>query len=104
MCHLNSLRIFIFTQQRVECYQYLDTIGVGIANHFRQILQTVSRRLTCAKSRSTYIDGIGACLNGRLCYLLVACRREEAKRYSTMPAVTETFIECFVPYWGISMH
>jgi len=77
---------------------------VRTAHHFRQVLQAVARRLTCAVSRCTDIDGIGAGLDSRERYFFVASRREEAKRYMTMPAVTLTFIECLVPYWGISMH
>jgi len=104
MRHLHGLRIFLLMKQGVERDQHLHTIGVGILHHFRQILQTVSCCLTSAESGSSDIDRVSACLNSCLRYLLVTSRSEEAKRYITMPAVTDTFIECFVPYCGISMH
>ena len=104
MRHLHSLRIFLLMKQGVERDQHLHTIGVGILHHFRQILHTVSCCLTCSESRCTDIDRVSTGLNSRLGYLLVTSRSEEAKRYITMPAVTDTFIECFVPYCGISMH
>ena len=75
-----------------------------ITNDFLQVLQTISCRLPRTISRSTDIDSISPRLNSRDGYFFVASRSEEAKRYITMPAVTDTFIECFVPYWGISMH
>ena len=69
-----------------------------ITNDLFEVLQTVTGCLSCTESRSADIDGIRSCLDSSLGYALVACRREEAKRYITMPAVTDTFIECFVPY------
>ena len=77
---------------------------MSIANHFRQVLQRVAGRLSRTVSRCTDIDGVRTGLYRRNGYFFVASRSEEAKRYITMPAVTDTFIECFVPYWGISMH
>ena len=82
----------------------MHTKDVRIVHHLRQILETVTGSLACSESRCTDINSICTGLNSRNGYLLVARRSEEAKRYITMPAVTLTFIECFVPYWGISMH
>ena len=100
----DRVRIFILLQQRIERYENLYTVRMGILNHLRQILQTVTRGLSGTVSRCTDINRICTRLDCRERYLLVARRREEAKRYSTMPAVTDTFIECFVPYCGISIH
>ena len=75
-----------------------------IVHYLRQILQTVTGSLTRTESRRTNVHRVRTCLDSRLRYFFVASRREEAKRYITMPAVTLTFMECFVPYWGISMH
>ena len=104
MCERDRVRVLVVTEQRVERDEDLYTVGVGITDDLRQVLETIARRLPCPVRRRTDIDSIRSRLNSGKCYLLVASRSEEAKRYITMPAVTLTFIECFVPYWGISMH
>ena len=71
---------------------------MGIAHYLRQILQTIARSLSRSVSRCPDINRIRTSLYRSFRYFFVASRREEAKRYSTMPAVTLTFIECFVPY------
>ena len=96
--------VLLFMEQGIERDKHLYTIGVGIANNFRQVLQRVTGRLSRTVRGCTDIDGVRTRLYCRNSYFFVASRSEEAKRYSTMPAVTDTFIECFVPYWGISMH
>ena len=67
-------------------------------HHFRQILDAVACCLPRTESRRTDIDSVCTCLYRVFRYFFVARRSEEAKRYITMPAVTDTFIECFVPY------
>ena len=71
---------------------------MGVLDHFRQVLQRVACRLAGSVRRCTDINSIRTGLNSSFRYLFIARRREEAKRYITMPAVTLTFIECFVPY------
>ena len=100
----DGLGILVLTQQGVERDEHLNAVGVGIANHLRQIVQRVTGCLPCSEGRRSDIDGIGTGLDSRAGYLSVSGRSEEAKRYITMPAVTDTFIECLVPYCGISMH
>ena len=91
-------------QQGVECHEHLYAVRMGVVDYLGQILDTITGCLTRTEHRCTDIDSIGTCLDSRFRYFFVARRREEAKRYITMPAVTDTFIECFVPYWGISIH
>ena len=98
MYHLHRLRIFFLMEQGIDGHQHLHPVRVRVAHHFRQILNAVSCRLARTKSRRSDIDSVCPCLNSRLRYFLVSRRREEAKRYITMPAVTDTFIECLVPY------
>ena len=100
----NRLRILVVVKQRIERYENLYAVEMGVTNDFRQVLEAVSGCLACTKSRWTDVYRVCAGLDSSFRYFFVACRSEEAKRYITMPAVTETFIECFVPYWGISMH
>ena len=100
----DRLLVLIVTQQGVERYQHLYAVRMGIANHLLQVLERVTGRLPGSESRRTDIDGIGTGLDSCLSYFFVLCRSEQAKRYITMPAVTDTFIECLVPYCGISMH
>ena len=100
----DGLRVLVVVKQRIERYKHLYAVEMGILNDFRQVLEAVSCSLSRTKSRWTDIDSVCAGLDGSFRYFFVARRSEEAKRYITMPAVTETFIECFVPYWGISMH
>ena len=100
----DRLRVLVVMEQRVERHEHLYAVVMGILNDFRQVLEAVSCSLSRTKSRRTDIDSVRAGLDSGFRYFFVARRSEEAKRYITMPAVTETFIECFVPYWGISMH
>ena len=100
----DRLRVFIVAEQSIERHEHLYPVGMGITNHLLQILEAVACRLTRTESRRTYVYSIRTRLHCRPRYFFVASRSEEAKRYITMPAVTDTFIECFVPYWGISMH
>ena len=100
----DGLGVLFLMEQGVERDQHLYAVAVSIANHLRQVVQRVTGRLPGSEGRRTDIDGIGAGLDSRTGYLFVLCRSEEAKRYITMPAVTDTFIECLVPYCGISMH
>ena len=104
MYHRYRLRILIVMEQGVDCHQHLYPVGVGIAHDLRQIFDAVSGRLPRTESRRTDIDSVCSGLDSRFRYFDVFCRSEQAKRYITMPAVTDTFIECFVPYWGISIH
>lgn len=94
----DCVRVFVLVQKCVECYQNLHSVQMRITNHFLQVFKTVSRSLSCTIRRRTDIDGIRPCLNGCTGYSFVPCRREEAKRYMTIPAVTLTFMECLVPY------
>ena len=94
----DRIRVLVVMEQRVERDEHLHPVGVGITNNLSQVLETVTRRLTSPVCRRTDIDSVCTRLNSGLSYLLVASRSEEAKRYITMPAVTDTFIECFVPY------
>lgn len=91
-------------EQRIDRHEHLNTVPMGITNDLSQVLDAVSRCLSCAIRGGTDIDSVRAGLDSSFRYFFVASRREEAKRYITIPAVTETFIECFVPYWGISIH
>ena len=104
VCERDRLRILVVMKQRIQRNQHLYPVRMRITNDLFEVLQTVTGCLSCTESRSADIDSIRSCLDSSSGYALVACRREEAKRYITMPAVTDTFIECFVPYWGISMH
>ena len=94
----DRLRVLIVMEQRVERHEHLYAVEMGILNDFRQVLEVVSCSLSRTKSRRTDINSVRAGLDSSFRYFFVASRREEAKRYITMPAVTETFIECFVPY------
>lgn len=85
-------------QQSVQRHQHLYTIGMSIIHYLSQVLYAVSCRLARTIRRRTDIHSICTGLDSRFRYFFVASRREEAKRYITMPAVTDTFIECFVPY------
>ena len=85
-------------QQRVERHEHLHAVGMRVGHHLRQIFQGIARSLPCTESRRTDIDSVCSSLYRGFRYFFVARRSEEAKRYITMPAVTDTFIECFVPY------
>lgn len=98
MYHLHRLRVLFLMEQRINRNKHLHAVRVRIAHHFRQILNAVSCRLARTKSRRSDIDSVCPCLNSCVRYFLVSRRREEAKRYIAMPAVTDTFIECLVPY------
>ena len=104
MRHLHRLGILVFVQKRIERHEDLYTVCMRVSHHLREVLQTITCRLPSTIRRRTNIDSIRARLHSGFRYFFVASRREEAKRYSTMPAVTLTVIECFVPYWGISIH
>ena len=85
-------------KQRIDCHQHLHAVQMRLANYLGYVGNTVTRRLARTESGRTYIYRVRARLYGRVCYLFVPSRSEQAKRYMTMPAVTETFIECLVPY------
>ncbi len=104
MRECNGLWVLVLMEQGVERDEHLYAVGMGITNHLGQVVQRVTGCLPCSEGRGTDIDGIGTGLDSRAGYLSVSGRSEQAKRYITMPAVTDTFIECLVPYCGISMH
>jgi len=80
MRHTYSLRILVFVEQGIERHKHFDTIDMCFSNHFGNIRNAVARFLARTESRRTDIDGVCSRLYGRKSYLLVASRREQAKR------------------------
>ena len=76
MRECDRLRVLVVMQQGVERDKHLHAVCMCIAHHFREVLYTVTRRLTRTESRSTDIHGVRSCLYGCKCHVFVLSGRK----------------------------
>ena len=72
-----NLGKFVIIENSVQCYINFDTENMSILHQTGNILDGITRSLTCPETRSTNIHSIGTMIDGIYCRLVIACRSKQ---------------------------